>query len=221
MKKVIAIAVAVAGLMAYQANAQTLTGEIITAGDLALSNGTLGPNNMLGIVVADTSGLGLGGGVTNLAANSSLVAGNSLTVVGGGTGDYILGAFNTSADSGQQGLLSENVTQTLNTHGITAGENVYVLWFPTLTLSATTIGAGVSYGGYGGAAATAIADGGAPWTVPVSGTVSMNALTSDNGGATSQTSLDASFVTPVPEPSSIALVLIGLFGAVGLVRRRS
>jgi hypothetical protein len=221
MKKVTAIAVAVASLMAYQANA-TVTINV-TAGDLHTSGGSsIIPAGALAILVADTSGLGLAGGVNNLAAGSSLTNGGDLTIQGGGTGDQIIMEWNSSASSATAGLLADSITGLTITAPLATGQNVYVMWFPTLTLASTTIGAGVSYGGYGGTAATLIADAGSdPWTLPSNGaSVNINALTPSEGGLTPVAALSANFAT-VPEPSSIALVVIGLFGAVGLLRRRS
>jgi len=220
MKKVIAIAVAVTGLMAYQAaNAAVVIN--VTAADLqstAGSPGTAIPAGALAILVADTTGVAA---PTTLSSNSALSVGSTLTLTSAGDTYQILFAWNSSLGSGSPGALSDT---TGSIPGTTAGNPVFLMWFPTLTLASTTSGAGTHYGEYGGAQATGdlAGNGSDPWVMPSPGaTVNMNVLTSDNSGVTPYASLQSPNVTPVPEPSSIALVLIGLFGAVGLVRRRS
>jgi hypothetical protein len=217
--KAISVMLIVMCLAAYQTKANV--GLFVTVADLEDQNGNLIPTNTLAIMVADTTGLGMGGGVSNLAANSSLALGTNLTIQGGGAGDLIVGRWNSFSGSDQQGLLSDVAFVSLHPP-LATGENLYLLWFPTLTLSDTAIGAGVQYGGYGGAAATAILDGGNAWQLPSDGgALELNAITPNEGGATPQANLAASFVTPImliPEPSSIVLVAIGLFGALGLSR---
>jgi hypothetical protein len=220
MKKVTAIAVAVASLMAYQAaNAAVVIN--VTAGDLtttAGSPGNLVPDNALAILVADTTGVAA---PTNLAASSSLSVGSNLTLQVSGDTYQILYAWNSGLGSGQQGLLSDT---TGNIPGTTAGNPLYLLFFPNLTLASTTAGAGTSYGEYGGAVEPAgelLGNGSAAWVMPSPGAnVSLVATTPSEGGVTPYAELQATLVT-VPEPSSIALVLIGLLGAAGMVRRRS
>jgi hypothetical protein len=220
MKKVIAIAVAVTSLMAYQAaNAAVVIN--VTAGDLtstAGSPGTLIPDDALAILVADTTGTA---SPTNLDPSSSLAVGSNLTLTGGGDTYQILAVWNSGLGSGQQGLLSDT---TGNIAGTTAGNELYLLWFPTLTLATTTAGSGTHYGEYGGTTESAgeiVGNGSAAWVMPSPGAnVSLVATTPSEGGVSPYSELQATLTT-VPEPSSIALVLIGLFGAVGLVRRRS
>lgn len=219
MKKVIAIAVAVTGLIAYQAKA-TVTINI-SGGDLQSSSGspgTLLPSGALAILVADTTGTTA---PTNLSSNSALSLGSDLTLTSAGDTYQIIGKWNSSAGSGSPGELSDTTGAIA---GTTVGNPLFLLFFPTLTLSSSTSGAGTAYGEYGGAQATGdlAGNGSDPWLMPAaSATATLAVLTADNGGVTPYSALTSTLVTPVPEPSSIALVLIGLFGAVGLVRRRS
>jgi len=221
MKKVIAIAVAVTGLMAYQvANAAVVIDT--TAGDLqSVSPVALVPAGALAILVADTTGTAA---PNNLSSNSDLSVGSNLTLTSAGDTYQILARWNSSAGSAQAGLLSDT-TGTIA--GTTVGNQLYLLWFPGLTLSSTTSGAGTKYGEYGGTTETSgelAGNGSNPWLMPAAGShIAITALTPAEGGVTPVSELQASLLTPgpvVPEPSSIALVVIGLFGAVGMVRRR-
>jgi len=220
MKKVIAIAVAVTSLMAYQAaNAAVIIN--VTAADLqqtAGSPGTATPLGALAILVADTTGTAV---PNNVSSNSLLTVGSNLTLTSAGDTFQILAKWNSTASSGTAGQLTDT---TGNIPGTTAGNPVYLLWFPALTLSSTTTGPGTKYGEYGGSQATAdlAGNGSDPWLMPAAGAnVSMNVLTPDNSGVTPYAALTASLQTPqVPEPSSIALVVLGMVGAVGMIRRR-
>jgi len=220
MKKVTAIAIVATCLVAYQAKATIVINMAV--GTLQDQNGVVTPAPAIALLVSDTSGLGLGGGISNLAANSSLTLGGDLTINGGGVGDQIIGKWVIAAGSGGNGLLSDSTSFAL-TAPLATAQNLYLLWFPTLTSSSSTPGAGTHYGGYQAGALQAVADGGQPWLMPADGAnVTLAGLTSANGGSTPQSNLQASFATPAPEPepSSIALVVIGLFGAVGMFRRR-
>jgi len=219
MKKLTAIAIVATCLVAYQAQATIVINMAV--GNLQDQNGVVTPAPAIALLVSDTSGLGYAGGISNLAANSSLTLGSDLTIQGGGTGDQIIGKWVIAAGSGANGLLSDSTSFTLAAPLATA-QNLYLLWFPTLTSSSSTPGNGTHYGGYQASALESAAVLGQPWLMPADGAnITLGALTPANGGITAQSSLNASFATvSVPEPSSIALVVIGLFGAVGIVRRR-
>jgi len=132
MKKLTAIAIVATCLVAYQAQATIVINMAV--GNLQDQNGVVTPAPAIALLVSDTSGLGYAGGISNLAANSSLTLGSDLTIQGGGTGDQIIGKWVIAAGSGANGLLSDSTSFTLAAPLATA-QNLYLLWFPTLTSS--------------------------------------------------------------------------------------
>jgi len=220
MKKLTLIAItAIAALaMSYRAQASVTlefgVGDLYNSSSNILSAG-------IAVVVADSSGLGAAGLDGALSATQHLAAGS---LIGGGSGDEVLGAgvYDITASSGQPGYFGGVVNGQALASPIAAGQKVFVVFFPSLGDSATTVGQGTSYGVSSNPGTDL--EGGAAWVLPPDGaTVALNNFDSNEGGSYAPMSNGnlAIYTTPVPEPSSIALVLIGLFGAVGLVRRRS
>lgn len=106
--------------------------------------------------------------------------------------------------------------------GWTTGDPLALLWFPTLTLASTTIGAATPYGLY----TTAVPIDGSTWVTPTdpSSAVPLYFFTADGSdygpGSNPALAGNASLtVGAVPEPSRTLLGLIGL-GVVALRRRR-
>lgn len=104
----------------------------------------------------------------------------------------------------------------------TAGDALRLVWFPTLNLSSTAPGAGTSYGAYRHATGL---DGSDPWVTPADGSaISLKFLTSDAsilGTGSNLASLgNASFATPVPEPSAYAAAFSLGCLLLGIARRR-
>jgi hypothetical protein len=216
MKKLVTVIVAVSCLAAYQAKAGILMN--FGVGDLTDQTSTLVNDNAIALIVANTSGLGLAGGVNNLAGTSSLVVGTDLTIQGGGVGDLILGKANITASSGQTGYFGgTSGAWTLGLQGLAAGETVYVMWFPSLTMASTSPGAGTFYGALTNPGPL---DSGQAWVIPADGqTTELDANNANEGGTYPNGNLSANFQTVVPEPSSILLVVTGLLGLLGLRRR--
>jgi hypothetical protein len=217
MKKLVTVIVAVSCLAAYQAKAGILMN--FGVGDLTDQTSTLVNDNAIALIVANTSGLGLAGGVNNLAGTSSLVVGTDLTIQGGGVGDLILGKANITASSGQTGYFGgTSGAWTLGLQGLAAGETVYVMWFPSLTMASTSPGAGTFYGALTNPGPL---DSGQAWVIPADGqTTELDANNANEGGTYPNANLKANFQTvAVPEPSSILLVVTGLLGLLGLRRR--
>src|SRR5438552_4190437 len=97
MKKLSAIVIVATCLIAYEARATVVINMAV--GDLQDQLGNITPSNSIAILVSDTTGLGLAGGVTNLAANSGLTLGGNLTIQGGGVGDQIIGKWRIATGS--------------------------------------------------------------------------------------------------------------------------
>jgi hypothetical protein len=115
----------------------------------------------------------------------------------------------------------QNVTFTLNTNNITAGDLLLVRWYPTLTTASTQPGPGTTYGEF---RTNAIESGSTiNWTVPADGTNNnLSFLTATYGGAEPDAAGRASLtVSAVPEPSSYISAVLGLAGlGVTILRRR-
>jgi len=160
-----------------------------------------------GIVVdraGGDNGFGLGSELSSTfqygnAANPTLQLANGLI---GGTDDYlILSANTTSAFAGANGVASQIIFN-LAAAGLAGGEKFAIIWFET-GAAGGTISQGAKYGIITNDAFVVPASEGA--TVDVVAGRGQSPL----GGTT--------FTYAIPEPSA---VLLGLLGAVGLIRRR-
>lgn len=196
MKKLSAIATLVACMMIHQA-AATVT-ILVSVADLQDQNGALTGSNAIALLVADTSGLGLAG-LTNLAVDSSLALGAQLTQTGGTPVGQIVGKWTIAASSLQNGMLTDVAHLTLDPP-LASGQNLWLLWFPSLTSSSTQPGSGTYFGVYRDPNSPPI-DGGEPWVIPSDGsTVTLAAHSTSQGGNTPQSSLRANYRTPGGAP---------------------
>ena len=174
-------------------------------GNLRASNGSIVPDGSLVIAVADTSGQGTNG-LLNLSPSTPVAPGSLI-----GSGNLILNLNMFPNHFPLDGYFLGEVYQTL-TSPLATGQDVYILWFPQLTLAATTVGAGTEYGIFGGSIGTSysVGEGGNPWTIPVGGAfVSMYADEAENFGSVPQSLLTAKSQA-IPEPSTITLEGMGL-----------
>jgi hypothetical protein len=186
-------------------------------GDLTDQSSVMLGNGAIALVVADTSGLGLGGGITNLAATSALLVGGDLTIQGGGVGDLILAKANIAASAFQGYFGGTSGAHALGVGGLASGQTVYVLWFPSLTTSSILVGTGTFYGQITNPGPL---DSGQAWVIHSDGALTeLDANNVAEGGTVSDSLLSANFQTAVPEPSSVVLVVTGLLGLLGLRRR--
>ncbi|MCE0523091.1 MAG: PEP-CTERM sorting domain-containing protein [Methylacidiphilales bacterium] len=197
----------------------------LDAGQLTGPSGvTTGPNAMQ---VDNTSPSNNGsllllidlGSSPSATINNTITAGNFV-----GTGNTILaaGGFNNNSLGGP----NETITNFTITSG-TSGDYIGLLWFPQITyqqyvndLATTT--AGTYFGSYTpsplGSTPT---DGGSAWTLPSSGFVDFDFITSNNGGNEANNFGYADFqVEAVPEPTAIALFGLGGLLVFALTWRR-
>jgi hypothetical protein len=136
-----------------------------------------------------------------------------------GGDDQIVGLFSISADnSGMTGgygsLLNLNYSGNL-----TAGDNLQLYWFPTLTTASTSFGSYTPYGAY---RTDAIASGSdIAWVLPSDGaSVALNFFTSSSGFGTEADSLGNASLSTIPEPATTVALLGGAAALFVAFRRR-
>lgn len=163
------------------------------------------------------SGLVLLVSSTTDSSFGALSEGGSLDVnslIGDGN-DQILAKWNLITN-GTDGLLLDTVSNLNFSGNWGANDAVALYWFPTLTLSSSSLIAGAAYGVWSGPPNAE--DGGNAWITPGDGgTVSLNFLTdsaSIGGTGTHPSSLGNASLTVagVPEPSRMLLLLGGVLG---------
>lgn len=120
--------------------------------------------------------------------------------------------------------------ETFNTLSVTtpssvqAGDHIVLEWFPTVNASTdpTTLTAGESYGVINPSGSSVSTDGGQPWVVPSGGAITLNYITSNDGGDEPNASGEALFtVAAAPEPATYALLLFALPFLVWSYRRQT
>jgi hypothetical protein len=131
-----------------------------------------------------------------------------------------------SATAGVAGGFIQSIVLSLTGSGVPpdVGTDLLLRWFPTLTTSSSTPGAGTTYGQF---TTTAVENGsGIAWQLPASpANDDLNFLTVSEGGTEANSKGVANLVVggAVPEPSSLAAIgsIIVCGGAVALRRRRA
>jgi len=217
---VVATAAAVFGL----SSARAMTVSWAAATDQGIST----TGNLNGLPAGDLVEIGDFGG----AANSTIAAlSNSPTAVQAAFTEYATG-FIGDGESGAPGTFTEAGSGRTGLGFFS--QQIYMVAFNAATAGAATA-VGV-FEGPPGAAASGNSDGD-PWTFPANdigsigidaGDVSaagviigqyvVNGIDSASLNESPANSLD--LIVTVPEPSSIALVVMGLLGGIGLIRRR-
>jgi hypothetical protein len=130
---------------------------------------------------------------------------------------------------GQAGSLSDPITLTLGALGAAENTGDYLMlrWYPTLSLSASTPGAGTSYGQFnnnGSATPDAASGSDIAWLIPASAAspYALNYFNTLEGGDEPVSAGVANLkVAAVPEPTTLALMVGSVaVGAMFLRRRR-
>jgi hypothetical protein len=161
------------------------------------------------LLIADTS---VNGFQINLTLGSSLTVGSSLGADDQILGKWAVGAGGFGAGTFEVGNATFDLAGSFN-----AGDPLGLYWFPNLTTSSANLTAG-TFG---------VFTGGSGWVTPSDGsTVSLSFFTADAteldfGGPYLASRGVASLPLPVPEPSTMLLVGVGLLGAICLRRHRS
>jgi hypothetical protein len=181
--------------------------QLLTSGSAAI------PNGCLIELIGDTS--------------TTFGAPTASSFTGTDPNEVVLDSFAmNSASVGIAGDFEQQIVLTLTGSGVPpdAGSDLLLRWFPTLTTSSSTPGAGTSYGQF---TTTAVENGSnIAWVIPANGsTDALKFLTVSQGGSEANSTGVANLVVggAVPEPSSLAAIgsIIVCGGAVALRRRRA
>lgn len=170
--------------------------------------GSPAPVNALVALVADTDNLGI---IAKAGSFGSISGGGFLDT--GSNTDLILGLRTLGTTTLEPGSYIDSFTGLSFSGNWAAGDNLYLVWFPTYTIATTSSTAGDKYGIISLGATPS--DGGAD---------TFNYITSDSSfyfnppGGSDPITIANLTVQPVPEPSSF-FVLAGL-GLLGFLRRR-
>ena len=176
------------------------------AGDLYQSDGTtpIPFGSLLQIVVSTT--------------DNTFTAPTAGNFTGGSSDDVIWASFGTNDNAGS-GTFTGQLVLTLSGN-ITAGDQILLRWWPTLTTSSTSPSPGDTFGQFRTDAQESFSSPGG-WVVPADGqTITLNFLTQNLGGAEPESAGRATFtVAPIPEPSTFALMIAGGVGFLALRSR--
>jgi len=210
MKKLLIATIAAVSLVGMQAIASVSLH--IDALDLLDHTGSLAPLNAVGLWIVDTSG---GTSLSpTLTLGENIAVGQTLL----GSTDKIIGDndINTStATTGYLGLDSGGTYGSGVLTSVAAGYKFGIIWLVNQSLAVTTAVSGY-YGEFNdaaGAYSTA-------WVLPPDGSTSSYDMTTVSEGGGVPNSAGIANLQIIPEPSSIMLVVVGLLGGVGLIRRR-
>lgn len=205
MKKLLVISLACLSLMAAEANA--LVSIYLDARDLL--EGGMGtpkvPQVTLVLLVVDTSEDGIS--TANLPTGIPLTLGASIG------DDLIVARFDCSV--GDLGYISATTEFSLG-GSVVQGKPLGIIWLPgntigDSTLLATTLG---KYGSYDGIPHLF----GDDWLIPADG--NLVHLVLDTSGDPDPEYFGYATHNVIPEPSTITLMGVGIFGLLGMMRRR-
>jgi len=169
------------------------------------STATLAPPGSLIQIVAST-------------ADNIFTDPTSTSFTGGSADDVVIASFVINAGLGSPGTFAQAIIFNLSAT-LTTGDLLLLRWFPTLTIADATGAppAGTPYGQFRTDAVENFSD--IAWVVPADNSiVSLNFLTLAQGGTRPESDGVAKF-TVIPEPSTYALLAVGL-AVVAFSRRR-
>jgi len=177
----------------------TLDGSI---GSLFTSDGiTQVPLGSLVLLVADTEGDGLADPFGTILSVENYF--------GGSSNDLIVGVY--SASNLLDSIVGVNFgSTTLAYNGsFGVGDDLWLVWFPSVFVSGSEVGAGVSFGTYRSDVIDPDSGSNIAFVAPGDGTFSLSAYTQSTGfGSIPDTALSATSITgggsPIPEPSTYA-----------------
>ncbi len=196
MKKILCIGLLMAFSISYQHAAVTIN---ILAGQLSDQNSNPVPLGSLLVLVAST-----------LDQSFSPIQPNAFA----SGDDIVIAQFATNSTPGTVSYAINNYNLSGN---LNAGDPLALYWYPTLDINAVAPGFGTPYGMFTDPLGTLIST---PFTVPVDGgTITYSIVTQNLGGSLANNVLYANLIT-IPEPSTYALIILGLGGLVWVMRRR-
>jgi hypothetical protein len=217
MKKLLIISSAITSLAASSQAAITLQIQ----GDLIQDQLNVGvPLQALYLLIADTNGDGFSG----VKSDGSTSIGSPISP---GSDDLIVyrGNFTTYGVDGVLFATASNLNTDL-IPGWTVGDPLAIMWFPSLTVASTTFITGQRYGFYTNSNAV---DGSSAWiTPPNTGASASLGFFTKNGAELSPgpsasnpatAGVASQVVAPVPEPSALCFVGLGIAGLVARRRR--
>jgi hypothetical protein len=176
--------------------------------------------NSIGILVADLSN----GGISD-PFGTTLSAGASFST---NSNNLILSVLSAVDIGGGYRGFDLSGTSLSYAGDFGPGDNLYLVWFPLISVAGSVVGYGIDYGVYGGAAATVSTDSTMAWVGPADG-FAYELFSLTTGPATdfslppsvgADSSLQATLTT-VPEPSSALLLGLGAAGLYLLRRRKA
>lgn len=188
---------------------------LFTAGNLRDSDGSsLLPEGTLGLLVASTTGQPLDPALNPLLPGS-INTGDTL----GNPGNIIIWRGEINAGDGVLFDGSGNLNFG-DFSGWGEGDALALYWFEPLTLAATAIQAGDSYGVYWGQGDNSGFGAGQDWQTPADSTLNyeLEFVTDDFGPTTNPAALGFASYSVIPEPGTAVLVGMGLLLAT--MRRR-
>lgn len=207
MKKLVLLSAALACLTVTEIRAGTIHIDF-SLGILATQDGTpVSDGSLVQIIAAPTT--------------STFADPTATDFLGGSSSEYLVysGAFD-STTVGVPGAETLSLNIDLATYPI-SGDALLVRWYPSLITSSSAPGSLTHYGQFGYPNNPSSLDLTNTWVAPsAGGSASFSFQTSSAGGSYSDSIGYASNVTPVPEPSSSAIVIALCALAVTIHHRR-
>ena len=166
----------------------------LSAGELFQSDGTTPiPTGSLLQLVASTT-------------DNVFTSPSPTSFTGGSADDQVVATFDSNDFLGPGSTISA-ISFSLGGN-LNAGDELLLRWWPSLTIASSTPGSGTPFGQFRTDAVENGSDTG--WFVPADGsTIALNFLDTAGGGSEPNSAGTASFTTAVPEPSTLAVLLIG------------